>query len=65
METMEPMETLVVTLVGQDEQDNQLPCTEPRVAAAAAPHKRQAVAAGTAVGVAGGGWSGRENTGSE
>eukprot|EP00966_Prymnesium_polylepis_P208114 4820646-Prymnesium_polylepis.1 len=46
---MEPMETLVVTLVGQDKQDKQLPCAEPRVAVAAAPHKRRAVAAVAAV----------------
>ena len=32
--------------------DEQLACAEPRVAAAAEPHKRRAVAAGTAVGVA-------------
>eukprot|EP00966_Prymnesium_polylepis_P128592 2974384-Prymnesium_polylepis.1 len=32
-----------------DKQDEQLSCAEPRVAAAAALHKRQAVAVGTAV----------------
>eukprot|EP00966_Prymnesium_polylepis_P250798 5799166-Prymnesium_polylepis.1 len=37
-----------------DEHDEQLSRAEPRVAAAAAPHKRQAVAAGTAVGEVGG-----------
>jgi len=50
-----PME---VQAVGQLGQDTQLPSAEPRVAAAAAPHKRRAVAAetdvGEAVGVAGG-----------
>ena len=35
-----------------DEQDERLPCAEPRVAAAAEPHKRRAMAAGTAVGEA-------------
>ena len=35
-----------------DEHDEQLSRAEPRVAAAAEPHKRRAVAAGTAVGVA-------------
>ena len=48
----EPMETLAMAQVEHDEQDEQLPCAEPRVAVAAAPHKRRAVAAGTAVGVA-------------
>ena len=38
----------------RNEQGEQLRCAEPRAAAAAAPHKRQAVAAGTAVGEAGG-----------
>eukprot|EP00966_Prymnesium_polylepis_P234085 5414568-Prymnesium_polylepis.1 len=46
------METRATAQVGQAEPDEQLPHAEPRVAAAAAPHKRLAVAAGTAVGLA-------------
>ena len=43
--------------------DAQLACAEPRVAAAAEPHKRRAVAAGTAVGLAVGvGGNGDEGT---
>eukprot|EP00966_Prymnesium_polylepis_P218691 5061357-Prymnesium_polylepis.1 len=60
------METRTTAKVGQAEPDEQLPHAEPRVAAAAAPHKRLASRGGVGGGGNGrwiGRWSWRESEG--